>query len=234
MEKTKEFSVTAGDLLRSSAECQIRSRFTGPDQRVLIRRGYLLSVADLATANAPWSARVEVTKARAIATMLDRPRTNERELPPAVTMEAALMLRRIWTWKNTPDVYFWPGGSRGGRSRSQLPGFTVNGLTVNGAEAIPLLGKRLGERPSLVGGISVVGADEAVIDLCRYAHPIQAWVGATGLMRQFLKYHRSVPAEHRVDDLARRDRLRSKLELVGGSRGVVRGRMVPKQRRFSI
>lgn len=136
------------------------------------------------------------------------------------------MMHDIWTWNSAPDVYFWSGGSGGGRSRSLLPELRVNGLTVGEVEAVPLLGKRLGERPLLIGGVPVVSADEAVIDLCRYAHPIEAWVGATGLMRQSLKYHRSVPAEHRVEDHLRRARLQSKLELVAGSKGIVQGRMV--------
>lgn len=85
---------------------------------------------------------------------------------------------------------------------------------------------RLGEIPDLIGGVPVVTADEAVIDLGRYGDPLSAWVGATALLRDFHGYHRSVPSEHRYRDHEKRAELLSKLQGLPGSRGLSRARAI--------
>lgn len=182
-----------------------------------------------------------VTRARVIATLLGResrfPKLGQTGQPlvppeetsnlevPAVTMESALIMRCLGVWLNTPDVTFWSGMPTGTRPRP-LPAINVHGTFVAEAKIIALRGTRLGEPVEMIGGIPVASLDESVVDLLRYAHPLQAWVAVTSALRAMTRYHRTIPEDMRIEDHENRQRLASKLASVGDSRGIKRGRKI--------
>lgn len=143
-----------------------------------------------------------------------------------MTMEAALIMRGLGSWLSTPDIVFWPGGPGSGKKARTLPQAVVHGTVIARALAIPLCGTRLGEPIEMIGGVPVAGLDEIIIDLLRYAHPLQAWVGVTSALRSMAEYHRSTRDDLRVEDAQNRARLAAKLDSLAGSGGVERGRKI--------
>lgn len=233
---------TARDAIWSDAKHYMRPAQADARGLVRVRRGLYFPEQLVHPEARPWTKRRAVTQARTVATLLARqarfpvlgdtgrpiigpPNPPSGEIP-AATMESSLIMRGLPTWLSTPDIHFWLGDSRGGQRTTDLPGMELHGTQIQPAKARPLFGERLGEPLEIMGGIPVVSLDEALIDLARYAHPLQSWVAVTFALRASAQYGRTCPPERRREDHVNRQRLIRKLNLVSNSRGVSLGRNI--------
>lgn len=233
--------ISTASIVRSTAENRIRASDADAQGLLRVRYSMYLSSTHIDEGAPPWEKRMAVTRARIIATLLGResrfPKLDQTGQPsgpteevsslevPAVTMESALIMRSLGVWLNTPDVTFWSGIPTGSRPLP-LPAINVHGTFVAEAKIIALRGTRLGEPVEMIDGIPVVSLDETVVDMLRYAHPLQAWVAVTSALRSMTCYHRTIPEDMRIEDHENRQRLASKLASVEDSRGIKRGRKI--------
>lgn len=212
-------------LLRTNAQSRLR-RVSGTggravpsmrDSLVTLRRGNHLKT-DLIPENLPrWEIRREVANARSIAVLRDQLARVDGDVGPlALTMESALAIRGIETWLNVPDVHFWPA-QPGARTRvKSLPGVVVHGHRVPPSRARCLAGRRLGVGHDVIRGVPVVSIEEAMVDMARYSHPLQAWVGCTLALRVLAPFDNRQPVLSRLRAEQFKTRLLEPLSRYGG------------------
>ena len=197
--------VTASTLLRSTrASPASRSNERDP-HAVLLRRGHFLRLSTIPQEAARWKVRREISIARSLAVMLDQPSVHTRSTSvgdidqpiAALTMDAALAIRGIESWLNVPDVHYWPPVAGSRTILKKLPEVEVHGHKVPVSNVRRLAGIRLRADTEMVRGVPVVSIEEAMLDLARYAHPLQAWVGCSMALRAIAPFDPRDSAESR-------------------------------------
>lgn len=212
--------LSASALLRPSRGDQLRKADTSTVSTVMLRNGHHLDSARI-PADAPrWVVRREIANARSIAVMLNQPNG------AALTMEGSLALRGIETWLNVPDVHYWPAKPRTRTRVKRLSGFAIHGQQIPTSKARCLAGSRLLARTELVRGVRVVSIEEAMLDLARYAHPLQAWVGCTMALRELAPFDIWRPESSRSHASDVKRKLLADLATSGIVRNSVRARAI--------
>lgn len=211
MRNPNEFMLQPGDVFSASRKHRATGALARSEGLVCLAHGSYLRTTRIPDGMPRWEIRRFVTKARAVAKLSSFPEDS------VLTMEAALMMRGIETWLSVPDIEYWSGDEPRTSRRKLLPSVTVRGVVVPEVSYRARAGKRLGTDSDLIGGISVVTLEESILDLARFAHPLQAWVDVTFAMRALSGFDRWRMEEGLARVAQIKKRLLAQLEEVRGT-----------------
>lgn len=180
-----------------------------------------------------WEVRRIVSKARAIAAVVNLVERN----PGILTADAALLLRGVPTLHSAIDVVFWRARHKTNLDARLFPEVEVE--VESGVQRVPtaaskeLLGAPHGWGDSdsddyLLGshGVRVARMEQAVLDLVRYSHPLQAFVNASAAFRALSRFDKFRQVESRRRAERVRGRLLRMLEALKARRGNPRARLL--------
>lgn len=182
---------------------------------VRVARGTYLDVADLPEEVKKWEIRRMVTIARLFA-MQHRLRHRGSVI---VTGEAALAAAGLPTWWNVPDISYRCAGPR--RATRWLPAVTIKQTRVGAVAARHVTGglQTNGRYAHGDAGLLLAPVAVALLDLARTGHPLQAFVGACGLLGRLSGFARDHVERSRRAEAEVKNRLLRELEPQRGRRG---------------
>ncbi len=146
----------------------------GPDL-VRVSRGWALRLRPGDREGRPWEIRSTVAEARILAL---RQLTNR---PVVFARSSALVLWGIPSWTNNPDVTFRSVSHYNAR---QLDPVTIGGITVPAVRAHRVDSEQVVDDSAVLSGIPVDGLHSTAVLLARSAHPLEAFVAVSAILRR--------------------------------------------------